>query len=123
VWADEPRPSVEPATLQAAYLEHDGHPHGQVHADDAGYVAFAFEHDRPLDETRFREFLGSLPFEVFRVKGTVRFPDRTELINLVGGRGDRELWQDEQATRLAFGGWDVDGDEILGRLAACVAAG
>jgi len=90
-----------------------------VHADEAGYVAFAFETDRPLDEKRFRAFIDGLPFEVFRVKGTVRFADRTDVINLVGGRGEWTEWDGEPATNLAFVGWDVKGDAILDRLAAC----
>ena len=31
--------------------------HDHVHADEAGYVAFAFEDERPLDEPLFREFI------------------------------------------------------------------
>jgi G3E family GTPase len=125
VWADLPRNGLDPGALRSAYLtvgEH-GHDHhdAHVHADEAGYVAFAFEDERPLDEQRFREFLDKLPFEVFRVKGTVRFPDRTDLVNLVGGQGEWVEWDGPPGNRLAFVGWDVTGDEILERLKACIA--
>jgi G3E family GTPase len=119
VWEDVGG-AADTGGLREAYLsDHEHH----VHADEAGYVAFAYEDDRPLDEERFREFVEGLPFEVFRVKGTVRFPDRTDVINLVGGRGEWTVWDGEPATRLAFVGWDVEGGEILERLGRCVADG
>ena len=137
VWADVGGAGAQQSNLRAAYLsrapndsEHGlglglglglGHDGDHVHADEAGYVAFAYEDDRPLDEGLFREFIENLPFEAFRVKGTVRFQDRTDAINLVGGRGGWAEWDGEPTTRLAFVGWDVESDTILERIAACVA--
>jgi G3E family GTPase len=127
VWGGDAIGDSSEQALTAAYLSAGdnahGHSHDHVHADEAGYAAFAFEDERPLDEDQFRELLDGLPFEVFRVKGTVRFPDRTDVINLVGGNGEWTRWQGEPATRLTFVGWDVEGDTILERLEACVAAG
>jgi G3E family GTPase len=121
VWDDAGGVADERA-LKAAYLGAEDHDHDHVHADEAGYVAFAFEDERALDERRFRTFLAGLPFEVFRVKGTVRFPDRTDMINLVGGRGEWVRWEGEPTTRLTFVSWDVDGDAVLEGLQACVTA-
>ena len=59
----------------------------------------------------------------FRVKGTVRFADRTDVINLVGGRGEWVEWDGEPVTRLAFVAWDVEGATILERLETCRAGG
>jgi G3E family GTPase len=133
VWGVGWEAATEPDSILGAYLSRGTHEFGNgdgngdgndlVHADEAGYVAFAFEDEGILDEARFREFIAALPFELFRVKGTVRFADRTDLINLVGGRGEWTEWDREPATRLAFVGWEVDRDTILRRLEACRAAG
>jgi len=128
VWADVDG-EVETGALGGAYVVDEkngsglglGHEGDHVHADEAGYVAFAYEDDQPLDEALFREFIDGLPFEVFRVKGTVRFRDRTDMINLVGGRGEWTKWDGEPTTRLAFVGWDVESGTILERLGGCVA--
>lgn len=123
VWGDDSGGHSTDQELTAAYLGGGDHDHDHVHADEAGYVAFAFEDERALDEERFREFLDGLPFEVFRVKGTVRFPDRTDMVNLVGGLGEWVRWEGEPTTRLTFVAWDVDKDTVLEDLEACVAAG
>jgi len=122
VWGDGASGDAPEQAMTAAYLSAGDHDHDHVHADEAGYVAFAFEDERVLDEERFREFLEDLPLQVFRVKGTVRFPDRTDMVNLVGGRGEWARWDGEATTRLAFVGWDVGKDSVLGDLEACVAA-
>jgi len=118
VWGDDADGVSPESPVAAAYLSAGDHDH--VHADEAGYVAFAFEDERVLDEKRFREFLEELPLQVFRVKGTVRFPDRTDMINLVGGRGEWARWDGEAATSLAFVGWDVEKDSVLEDLEVCV---
>jgi G3E family GTPase len=92
--------------------------HHSVDADN--YVTFAFETAYLLDETRFRGFIDKLPFEVFRVKGPVRFPDRTVMFNFVGGRGEWLPWQPEPRTQLAFIGWNITKEENLERLRQCI---
>jgi G3E family GTPase len=119
VWSDGGDRAGTPATLHGAYIGHPTEDPLHVHADESGYVAFSFTNDRPLDETRFRDFLSGLPFEVFRVKGTASFRDRTDVVNLVGGQGEWARWDGEPGTRLAFVGWNVDGVAVLERLAAC----
>jgi len=96
----------------------DGHNH---RADNAGYVAFCFENNREVDENRFHHFLDTLPEEIFRIKGPVRLADRTELFNYVGGRGDWFAWEGDTATRLVFIGWDIDENETLAAMQACLA--
>jgi G3E family GTPase len=122
VWTDDRWGALDAGSLHAAYVPTGNHDDDHVHADEAGYVAFAFEHEGVVNETRFREFIDRLPFEVFRIKGTVRFLDRTDVINLVGGHGEWQEWDGAAETRLAFVGWEVDGDAILERLEACVEA-
>jgi len=122
VWGNDAGGHSADQEVTAAYLDGGDHDHDHVNADEAGYVAFAFEDERALDEEQFREFLAGLPFEVFRVKGTVRFPDRTDMVNLVGGQGEWVRWDGEQMTRLTFVAWDVDKDTVLEKLGACVVA-
>jgi G3E family GTPase len=85
-----------------------------------GFLTFSFHHARSVDEARFRAFIEQLPFEVFRVKGTVDFPNRTMLLNFVGGKAEWSVWNGSAGTRLAFVGWDVDGGGLLRTLEACV---
>ena len=105
---------------------------GHHHADDgegghtgkgvdaSNFVTFSFRDRRVVDESRFRRFVAQLPWELFRMKGPVRFQEKTILINFVGGRSEWVPWEDEQETRLAFIGWDVDGEEILQKLKECM---
>ena len=113
------------------------HAHGDEHAHDcptchpegshpetdvvtAGYVSFSFQDHRPLDESLFKAFLRDLPWEVFRVKGDVKFEDRSAAINFVGGKNELTDRPGTDGTRLAFVGWNVEGDDILERLNKCV---
>jgi len=84
------------------------------------FVTFSFEHSQIIDEIHFYNFINTLPFEVFRMKGPVQFHDRTEIINFVGGKGDWSKWEGEPETRLAFIGWNVDPAEILNKLQQCI---
>jgi G3E family GTPase len=88
--------------------------------DASNYVTFSFQEPHALDENRFRAFLKNLPWEVFRMKGPVRFKDRIEMINFVGGKGEWVPWDGPPETRLAFIGWNINPEETLGRLKACV---
>ena len=83
-------------------------------------VTFSFEDPRLMDRDRFNRFVAALPWEVFRMKGPVRFADRTDIINFVGGKGEWSEWDGESATRLAFIGWNVNSAEILAQLGRCI---
>jgi G3E family GTPase len=101
---------------------HDSHHHTHDHiqADKEGYAAFSFEHKGQIQEKSFRQFLDELPWELFRLKGPVRFEDRTAMINYVGGKCEWAEWQGSGGTRLAFVGLNVDQEEILERLYQCL---
>lgn len=116
-----------------AQIETGGHQHEHhedyrlhLHATSQGgqpdfpFVAFSFQHNLPLDGTRFERFLEELPREVFRVKGLVRFKSRTVLINHVGGRTEWMDWDGDQETRLTFIGWRTDEEVTLRRLEECL---
>ena len=83
------------------------------------FVTVSFESDQVMEKGRFRHFVETLPWEVFRLKGSVRFADRTEFVNYVGGKGEWSEWDGEPGTRLAFIGWDVTPAELLDRLKRC----
>ena len=84
------------------------------------FITFSFEGSRSLDEKRFKQFVDQLPWELFRMKGPVQFADRLELVNLVGGKSEWSPWDGEPQTRLAFIGWNVDPDQMLEKLEACL---
>lgn len=84
------------------------------------FVTFSFENLKIVDEARFHQFVASLPVEIFRMKGPVRFSDRTEIINFVGGKGEWSPWEGDPGTRLAFIGWNVEQKQILEKLHACL---
>ncbi len=107
--------------------------HGKHHEPDHGehhdhiesvradnFVTFSFEDHRIMDRGRFHQFVEALPWEVFRMKGPVRFDDRTEIINFVGGKGEWSTWDGEPETRLAFIGWKVKPEEILEKVGRCI---
>jgi len=98
---------------------HDDQHHGHT-KDENAYVAFDFSESQPLSETCFKSFLEQVPWELFRIKGPVKFTDRTMLLNFVGGRSDWEAWDDDQNTSLAFVGWRVNGNEVIEQLKRCV---
>jgi len=50
----------------------------------------------------------------------VRFADRTEIVNFVGGKGEWSEWDGEPETRLAFIGWNVKPEEILEKVGRCI---
>jgi G3E family GTPase len=93
---------------------------GRKSVDAASYVTFSFEAATPLEEACFEQFMERLPFEMFRVKGPVNFPDRTVMVNFVGGKMVAIPWDDTSGTQLAFIGWEINGDQILSRLKQCV---
>ncbi len=87
---------------------------------DKNFVTFSFSESSPVDETAFNRFIQELPYELFRLKGMVNFGNRTMMINSVGGRTEWSPWEGDSETRLAFIGWNIDPDEFLARLKACV---
>jgi len=90
------------------------------HVDASSYVTFSFHGPDILDETCFKRFVEELPWELFRLKGSVRFQDRTIFINFVGGKSEWTHWKGDQETRLAFIGWNIEGEEILLKLKGCI---
>ncbi len=89
---------------------------GKTDKSPIAYETFDFVSETPMDKSRFEAFLKSLPWQLFRIKGPVRFGDRTELLNYVSGQIDWQEWENSDHTRLAFIGFDIDKNKILGDL-------
>jgi G3E family GTPase len=121
-----PETFLAPLEAGGHQREHQDDHDLQLHATsqsgqpDFPFVAFSFQHNLPLDETCFGRFLEKLPWEVFRVKGLVRFRSRTVLVNHVGGKTEWMDWNGGQETRLTFVGWRADGEITLRRLEECI---
>lgn len=138
IWADSSRRDSEleladftglnlitPGAHENNHQRHDNrsgknHEHDEKPDDVNNYMAFSFQDPRALDETCFKRFLENLPWELFRLKGPVRFQDRSVLINFVGGRCDWERWSGTPETRLTFIGWSVNREETIKRLKNCI---
>ena len=93
-----------------------------ITAEKAGFTTFSFESPDLLDEKAFIEFLESVPLELFRIKGPVRFAGQTRMLNFVGGKAEWLPWPDSPSTCLAFIGWGVSEEAVLGEVRACLAA-
>ena len=86
----------------------------------SGFVTFSFQSVEPLDEKRFMAFIENLPWELFRMKGSVRFQDRTVFVNFVGGKHEWSSLNGSPETVLAFIGWDIHAEDILTQLKTCL---
>jgi G3E family GTPase len=104
------------------------HPHQNGHAgecdrvsdEDSGYISFDFSTNKPMDEAALNRFLESLPWQVFRIKGPVQFPDRTVLLNFVAGQYNWDTWEGKPETRLVLVGWQIEAQKIMPGLDKCV---
>jgi G3E family GTPase len=89
-------------------------------AEEMGYLAFAFEEDKPLREDCFRSFLKSMPAGLYRIKGYVLLDERRFFINHVGKKTEWIALDTHGPTTLAFVGWKIYESEIIGQLKACL---
>jgi G3E family GTPase len=100
-----PRPSI---------LENASHPAGDTH-----YETFSFQSSKIFDEACFKQFVHHLPWELFRIKGPVRFADRVAMFNFVGGKSEWTTWDGEPETRLVFIGWGINEAQTIENLKEC----
>lgn len=121
---------IEPEIVMAGRTqapEPAGFPMFNQHHNDHGsregsfaYVSFTFRTGDAIDEECFKRFTENLPWELFRMKGPVRFRDRTILVNYVGGKNEWSEWNDVDETCLVFVGWKVDKQDTLQNLEKCI---
>jgi len=108
------------AELNSGGSHPDGHEHDSHPAKSVNFVTFSFRDSGILDEACFKNFIRNLPWELFRIKGSVRFADRLEMLNFVGGKSEWSPWDGEAQTRLAFIGWKINKEETLKDLKRCL---
>ena len=104
---------------------HHDHEPGQEDQPDKkdtkfSYQSFTFRSREVIDEACFDRFTLDLPWELFRMKGPVRFGDRTVLVNYVGGKNEWSAWDGDQETCLVFIGWNVSEEETIQKLKNCI---
>jgi G3E family GTPase len=104
----------------ADYAQHHHPDDDPLREGSSNYTSFTFRTGDALDEARFKQFTENLPWELFRMKGPVRFGDRTILVNYVGGKNQWAQWGDVDETCLVFVGWEVDPQETLQNIEKCV---
>lgn len=94
---------------------------GSVTAKEAGFVTFTFRSKTAIDEEKFTDFLDSQPLELFRIKGPVKFLNKTSMLNYVGGKTHWQNWPETPQTCLAFIGWGVVKEQVVKQLTMCLA--
>ena len=72
-----------------------------------------------MDKAALNRFLESVPWQVFRIKGPVQFPDRIVLLNFVAGQWSWDTWKGRPETRLVFVGWEIKAEDIVPNLEKC----
>ena len=71
------------------------------HRHQLEFESFTFSSDKIFSGDCFERFADSLPANVIRAKGFIRFADSTQLFNFVAGRWDLEPFEAER-TELVF---------------------
>lgn len=95
--------------------------HDPFHDSTKGWSSLSFSDERPLSEEKFKEFIRTRSAEVFRLKGVVRFPDRTSIINHVHGASEWIETASAGKTQLVVIGRVADLNGIAGELKSCIA--
>jgi G3E family GTPase len=90
------------------------------HQHQLEFESFTFSSDNIFSRTCFEAFADSLPANMIRAKGFIRFADSAQLFNFVAGRWELEPF-DESRTQLVFIGekLGVEKEAILGALKKC----
>ena len=76
------------------------------HEHQPEFESFTFTSDKSFSRDCFERFADSLPANVYRTKGFVRFEDSSQLFNFVAGRWDLEPFESAE-TALVFIGKGV----------------
>ncbi len=63
------------------------------HKHQPEFESFTFTSDKTFSRDCFERFADSLPANVYRAKGFVRFEDSSQLFNFVAGRWDLEPFE------------------------------
>ena len=118
--------AIDPRMLFQGYSDKpESHTHehkGHDHTDELDFQSFSFEDGRPMDRGKLTKFLDSLPPNLFRCKGWVRFPEASVMLDFTSGRYRMAPSDDHHTTALTFIGRNCDMAEILSALKSCLLA-
>jgi G3E family GTPase len=116
-----------PQMVDPNELAHHQHDHvsgeGERHGEEAAqfpFISFTFRSRDVFDEACFDQFIVNMPWELFRMKGPVRFRDRTVFVNYAGGKREWSAWDGEKETCLVFVGWSIGEEETIHKLKNCL---
>jgi G3E family GTPase len=84
------------------------------------YSHVLFSESRPFDRTGLEALLRNLSPGIVRVKGLVRYPDRTLLLNFSFGETSWEQMPGKEETCLEFIGKGIDKEKLLKELRECI---
>jgi G3E family GTPase len=93
------------------------------HEHQPEFESFTFGSDKTFSRDCFERFADTLPANVIRAKGFVRFPDGAQLFNFVAGRWELEPFEADR-TDLVFIGKQISGEKskMFRALDKCAAA-
>lgn len=86
-----------------------------------GWSSLSFIESRPMDEKKFHTFMENLEKGIFRLKGLVKFPDRSISVNCVRGVNEEKEVAPVPETKLVVIGRLVNQDKIETELTHCLA--
>src|SRR6266513_2674478 len=73
------------------------------HKHQPEFESFTFSSEKNFSRDCFERFADSLPTNVYRAKGFVRFADGTQLFNFVAGRWDLEPFESAETSLIFIG--------------------
>jgi G3E family GTPase len=90
------------------------------HRHQPEFESFTFSSDNIFSRDCFEHFADSLPANVIRAKGFIRFPDGAQLFNFVAGRWELETFETD-GTQLVFIGKNIAAEKksVLRELDQC----
>lgn len=107
--------------------EHHHHHHSN-HLENDGFTSVSFQSDKPLSVRKFQNFLDNqLPENIFRAKGILWFDESPlrHIFHLSGKRFSIEddEWKGNPKNQLVLIGQNLDEDQLLSLVQACISDG